>query len=149
MKKSLAILKTLICSAAQYVKLLNKQKFFALDPMWKLVQFIMSLYYSMTFSNSSKGNKKTSCNWMDPHITWLAPKNFFGHVWAWPHPPKRTWSIYNFIQNQLYTSFSFWDLKFLTASLSMAGHAWPHSCRFTSSICSFNRYVRTCKKSTI
>ena len=30
----------------------------------------------------------------------------------------------------------------------MPGHAWPHSCKITSSICSFNRYVPACNKWT-
>ena len=71
-------------------------------------------------------------------------------------------------QNELYNSFSFWDLKVLTlswwrplsyrnqsidgfymittsamkelkASLGMPGYAWPHWYKITSSICSFNR----------
>ena len=41
-------------------------------------------------------------------------------------------------QNQLNTYFSFWDRKVLIASLGMPEHAWPHSCKITSSTCSFN-----------
>ena len=41
-------------------------------------------------------------------------------------------------QNQLNTYFSFWDRKVLIASLGMPEHAWPHSCKITSSACSFN-----------
>ena len=52
-------------------------------------------------------------------------------------------------QNQLYTSFSSWDLKVLKASLGVPEHAWPHLCKITSSICSFNRYVPACKISTL
>ena len=52
-------------------------------------------------------------------------------------------------QNQFYTSFSFWDLKGLIASLGMPGHFWPNSCKITSFICSYNRYVPACQKSTL
>ena len=52
-------------------------------------------------------------------------------------------------QNQLYTSFSSWDLKVLKASLGVPEHAWPHLCKITSSICSFNRYVPACKIYTL
>ena len=53
------------------------------------------------------------------------------------------------VQNQLYTSFSFWDCKALIASLGIPGHALPHPPKITSLICSFNRYVPACKKSTL
>ena len=49
-------------------------------------------------------------------------------------------------QNQYYTSFSFWDLKVLIASLDMPGYPWPCPRKITSSICSFNRYAPACKK---
>ena len=51
-------------------------------------------------------------------------------------------------QNQLYTSFSFWNLKVLIDSR----HAWvslPHSRKITLSVCSFNRCEHTCKKITL
>ena len=51
-------------------------------------------------------------------------------------------------QNQICTSFSFWDRKVFIASLGMPGHAWPHSCKIRS-IGNFNRYVPACKKSTL
>ena len=39
-------------------------------------------------------------------------------------------------QNQPYSCFSFWDLEVLIASLGMPWHAWPQSCKITSSFCS-------------
>ena len=36
-----------------------------------------------------------------------------------------------YVQNQLGTSFSFWVLKVLIASLGMPGHAWPHPSKIT------------------
>ena len=38
----------------------------------------------------------------------------------------------------------FATLNVLIASLGMPGHAWPNSCKITSSFCSFNRYVTAC-----
>ena len=43
-----------------------------------------------------------------------------------------------YAQNQHYTSFSFWDLQSFN---SFFGHAWSHSGKIASSICSFDRYV--------
>ena len=52
-------------------------------------------------------------------------------------------------QNQVYTPISFWDLKALIISLSMSGHAWHHSFKITSLICSFGRYVPASKNSIL
>ena len=52
-------------------------------------------------------------------------------------------------QNQLSTSFSFRDLNVLIDSLGMYGHAWPYLTKITKSVCSFNRYIPACKKSTL
>ena len=37
----------------------------------------------------------------------------------------------------------------MKVSLGIPKHAWLHSCKITSSICSFNRHVPACKKSTL
>ena len=71
-------------------------------------------------------------------ITWLAPKASLGmpeHTHLNLHDQFRTLMVMKLhTQNQRYTSFSFWDLKVLIAFLGMLGHAWPQSCKITSSI---------------
>ena len=53
------------------------------------------------------------------------------------------------VQNQFCTSFSFWDLKVLIASLGMTDHAWPRPSKTTSSIFSVNWDVSAWKNSTL
>ena len=48
-------------------------------------------------------------------------------------------------QNLFYTYPRFWNLKVLIVPLGMPGHSWHHSCKITSSICSFNRCLPACK----
>ena len=81
---------------------------------------------------------------------WLDMSGMPGHTYLNLHDQVITLiDMKLYAQNRLYTSFSFWDLKALIASLGMPGHDWHHYCKMTSSICSFNRYVPACKKSTL
>ena len=77
---------------------------------------------------------------------WLA-ESIFGFKNAHPKLHDQFIALlYLHAKNQLYTSISFWDIKVLKASLGMPGHTWQHPPEILSSICSFNRYVPTCKK---